>query len=135
MFACQAAQITKPKYDNFPNPVLGTVPVELPKWNCPWSRERVLQCKFYETSTYVMSVNIYCFLPSQALFKYKIQATFKKNDLKGIAILNHGGTAPGRKGQCFNALGVCIISMHLFAFLHLISVLQLFFARFGAKNK
>jgi len=28
-------QIAGPKYDIFPNPVLSTVPVELPQWNCP----------------------------------------------------------------------------------------------------
>ena len=37
-------QLLVPNSSTINNPELGTVPVELPYWKCPWPRGAVLQC-------------------------------------------------------------------------------------------
>ena len=64
--------------------------------------------RFNETFT-IFSININCLLHSQAPFGTKFKQFFGKNGLNGATMLNLGGTAPGCKGQCCNALGFSIV--------------------------
>ena len=92
-------QFSKPCTGHCPS---GIIIVELPL--ATW-KSAIMH--FNETSS-IFSIHIDCLLHSQVTFGNKNIRLFF-NGLNGVTILNHSGTAPGRKGQCCNALGFCMI--------------------------
>ena len=67
------AQIIRPKYEIFLNPVLSTIPVELPQWDCPSRIFHAVPACFS-----IFNNNIKVLLHSQATFGTKHKYLLEK---------------------------------------------------------